>query len=521
MYSAKVNYTASFLLVLVAFVFLLLATISTPIVTTFALAKTPDSSFGVFGYCTDGKCSSPTYPVELSNIDDKLNWLLASNTRNTLAKIFILTPIALGFNFFTMVLALICNFAGSRSVVLAAIVINFIAVLATIISAIITILVFHPYLQWTGWILIGSAAASLISLVIMTLTLTKFVSDEEDIHELALDAARSSAERERFDKLFGGHPPITTSYNDRSSSTMENDYDYKAFKVTSTSSGNAGASAVTQVASAVSLGQNRYQPGYNNYNYSNAAGTGFNNQTSTFNKSNPSIGYVPSNNVLPPEAPNVPYPPETPTSVYPNASSSFSINHNTSVFEHHPEVEGHKPFTELDDDFHDEELPKNTAPNDSDAESDFTSVSQRAPNPEYNQYNQQPPPGAGYYQQQFTNVQHFQPEHQQQFQGQPPPPQQYNNNGYFPPGPALQHAPPPPQPRTTISDSVLNNNPDFSVGRLPMHSKRKVAPGFVPVAARYGAQQQRGAGGAYGNSSMRVPGPTPPSPRADGPYGFR
>ncbi|EGW33261.1 uncharacterized protein SPAPADRAFT_60601 [Spathaspora passalidarum NRRL Y-27907] len=539
MYSTRINFIVAFILVLVAFVFLLLATISAPVVKTFELAKTTTHSFGVFGYCTlkDGTCSSATYPLNLSDIDGKANWLLSSSTRDTLAKIFILTPIALGFNFITMILLLACNFVAggeSRSIVLITIVVNFITLLVTIISAIITVLVYHPFLQWTGWILIGSAAACLLSLIIITVSLTKLSSDD-DLDELVLEVnERSSAEKERFDRLFGGKPPINTSYNDHSSSTMDNEFDYKTFKVSTTSSGNggmgagSGTTAVT-AASAVTLGQNRYNP-YNKFtnstdDYQQPP------QVSSFSeqyaKSNPSIGYTTPQQ----DSTNaIPYP--TSAGSYPTDSSAFSINHK-SVFEHHPEVEGHKPFTELDDDFDDEELPKTTGghiPEDSDAESDFTSVSQRAPNPEYHQYSQ----GGGYYQQHYNNVHNFQSDTGSQLQPQQPlisPQQQqypvgYNRSGnyqpvpttppsagYFPPAPApVQHVPP-PQPRPTISDNVLNNNPDFAVGRMP--NKRKVAPGFVPVAARYAGGAPRGGG--YG----RAPGPTPHINRGDGPYGMR
>ena len=68
--------------------------------------------------------------------------------------------------------------------------------------------------------------------------------------------------------------------------------------------------------------------------------------------------------------------------------------------------------------------------------------------------------------------------------GQPSPyqQQQYHHQSQS------QSQPQPPR-GPTVSDNVLNNNPDFQFARLhqqqQQQQRRKANPGFVPVAARY------------------------------------
>ena len=145
--------------------------------------------------------------------------------------------------------------------------------------------------------------------------------------------------------------------------------------------------------------------------------------------------------------------------------------------------------------------------NDSD-DSDFTSVSQRPPNPQY--YGSNSGSGTGYLPSnvvsQYSHVQQYQPIHQQ---GMPPPPQppqqQYRPTGQYSPSPNMGYnntpmrsgggvpppgagpgpgpvpvsgsyfpnqgpVPVPPQQQQqvrgpTISENVLNNNPDFQFSR--------------------------------------------------------
>ncbi|RCK67097.1 pH-response regulator protein palI/RIM9 [Candida viswanathii] len=552
--------TVSLVVILASFVFLLLACISSPVVKSFYLGHTASHTYGVFGYCSNNNQDCYTgYPIRLSSVhDDSTNWILSNSSRDTLAKIFILTPIALGFNFILLVLIVASHF-GSRPVVLIGIAVNVISLILTIISCVVSILAYYPNLGWTGWILIGSAAANIISLIALILTLTVSNGDDDD--------SGSTFDNEDFGR-FTNYNRIDDKFNHiqtstfKTNSSLDDEFDYKpkesantgGFTVynnnnagqvrTAANNGPSGAASAAvgaasaavagaTVASASGPGSGRVVlPADRMANH----GSLTSNSSSYFNKpqtandftQRDTYGYQPS---PPPNtstsapgsagtASGLPYPAGTPTT-----TTNDKNEYDSSVFEHHPEVEGHKPFTELDDDSDDADeedvLVNNNRQaggngiNDSDEDSDFTSVSQRAPNPQYygSAY------GQGYQpqQSQYAHVQQYAPMHQQQqFQQQ----QQQQPNPYRPMPPQQQYAPGPAyagsnvsapgssyyssqgQPSLmpyqqqqqqqaqqqraapTISDNVLSNNPDFQFSRK-QQPKRKVNPGFVPVAARY------------------------------------
>ncbi|KAI5953996.1 hypothetical protein CANMA_004835 [Candida margitis] len=573
--------TGSLILILVSLVFLLLATISSPVVTTFNLGKTASYTYGVFGYCTDSNkdCSSATYPITLSSVDDSSsNWTMSSSTRDTLAKIFIITPIALGFNFILLVLVVASHF-GKRAIVLIALGVNIISLILTIISCIVTILAFYPNLAWTGWILIGSAAANLISLILLILTLTTLRNDDDNSEQEEDDDKHGFGTYNNYNKIDDkfNHIQTSTFKSPNSASSIDNDYDYKPSYSNNTASfgtpanqGNNGSNtrynghAAIAAASAASLANSNVganaQPGAPAQRTGTGTGSFTSNSSSTYQMNpqtandftqinNASGGSLVAGGGYKPPTGGAPYPTTPGTANNSSSNAAFS----RSVFEHHPQVDGHRPFTEMDDDFDDEEdlnagrTNVIVTTNDSDDDSDFTSVSQRPPNPQYNnQYGPVPQqrqqhPQQQYQSNQYANSQQYQPLSQQMGlqsappQGhlhpsyqpipnqyaQPPPPQQ-QQQPYRP----MNYAPPQPQPqqsgysRPTISDSVLSNNPDFNFARGAPQQKRKVAPGFVPVAARYGNNNRGGATANNASALMGRSGAGSTTTQAkSGPYG--
>ncbi|KAL6452465.1 RIM9 pH-response regulator protein palI/RIM9 [Candida maltosa Xu316] len=547
--------TVSLLLILVSFVFLLLATISSPIVTTFKLGETSSHTYGIFGYCyeNNSKCITE-YPMTLSSITNEksTNWFLQDSSRDTLAKIFILTPISLGFNFLLLVLLVITHF-GSKAVLLFAIVINLISLLTAIVSCIVVILAFYPNLAWTGWILIGSAAANLLSMILLIVTLMVFNSsdDGDDVSNLENEDFGRFTNYNRMDDKFNHIQTSTfkttsldddyeynykqkTSNNTTATSNTYGNYNHNNnTKDTSLSSiipasrtntatssgvgsgvGVGGSVPVAGAAGAVSssnYGQPSrvLPPGQRHVTShsltSNSSSYYTKPQTANdFTQRNNSYGYQnqqPQNQSQPQGEEGkseVPYP------------TRESANYSSSVFE----TNDAKPFIELDD-FDDvdddnevEQDLKNTNTNggglnDSDDDSDFTSVSQRAPNPNYYNNNQ------GYYANHYTNVQHYTPQHNQQQQQPQRYPQNYNQQpyrpqfnpayssvgsqasaggaGYYPnqPGPRYPNQPGPQQQRyfqqqqqqqqqqrPTISDNVLNLNPDLSFKAATTRNKK-------------------------------------------------
>ncbi|CAI5756833.1 unnamed protein product [Candida verbasci] len=524
----------SFILILVSFVFLLLATISSPVVKSFNLGHTADYTYGIFGYCWDNnsQCSSATYPIKLSDVDDSTsNWILNNNTRDTLAKIFIIAPIALGFNFVLLVLIFASHFSN-KGVNLIAIVVNVLAMILTILVTIIIILVFYPNLHWTSWILLGAAAATIFSLIFLILNLITLKRNDDNDSDTESGFDKFANYGQLDDKF--NHIQTLTFKSPNSTSSIENEYNYKQYDSTM-----SNVNSFSNTNSNLNNDSGFINKGYNNpppirtHNGSNS----FTSQSSSCyskppqtvndftntNSNSVASGYRPTGTTGvdgSTTSNNPPYPASTPKIT----NDSFS----RSVFEHHPQVEGHKPFTELEDDFDDEEdLTKNNQQqsNDSDDDSDFTSVSQRAPNPQYTQQQQQQQqqqqiPVQRNYNPQYQNVQQYQPMYQQtppqsyqqqvqpHYQSQPQPlqyPQQYNTSvspqGYYS-----------SQQRPTISDNVLNSNPDFNFARGQPQAKRRVSPGFVPVAARYKNQQSN-------NNASQLMGRNAASAR-NGPYGI-
>ena len=205
----------------------------------------------------------------------------------------------------------------------------------------------------------------------------------------------------------------------------------------------------------------------------------------------------------------------------------------------------------MDDDFDDddeEDLANNRREivniNDSDNDSDFTSVSQRPPNPQY--YGSNSEVVLGIYLQMwlintlmFSNINLY-INKVCHHHTQPPQQQQYRPTGQYSPSPIWvihtmrsggvyhQGAGPGPVPvpvsgsyfpnqgsalRTTtttttvrgptISENVLNNNPDFQF-RGGQQQKR-VNPGFVPVAARYNNNNNNSTTGSLiGDQVIRI-----------------
>ena len=92
----------------------------------------------------------------------------------------------------------------------------------------------------------------------------------------------------------------------------------------------------------------------------------------------------------------------------------------------------------------------------------------------------------------------------------PPSASSSNNFNKIPPSHAAQQRP-------TISDNVLSNNPDFAFSRGGvLQQKRRVQPGFVPVASRY-----KGNNSTNQASAMMGRGGGADAPQVrSGPYGI-
>ncbi|CAK7901803.1 hypothetical protein CAAN1_11S04632 [[Candida] anglica] len=522
----------------VALAFLILAIISVPVVKSLSLGSTSNYTYGVFGYCNGSDCIKATYPWVPSQVKDNVrDWAMSSSARDSLAKILIIGPIAAGLVFFSVIFSLAGLFA-THIVGVIALVVAILAFLTTAVICIAVVMLFFPHVSWTGWILVGAAAAMLISIPLLLLA-TKYGSYEELENDSSsredLTRFEDYGEESKFgyvpppqsQTLGGGFPKQPNTYADTTTSSISREYDYKpvvttlgnGYNPTTTRDNNSiynanpqktfdftqkegVSSAPTRPAyvagqSGTGSSTSNYYSGEDKVSLVNGPNTPVSSQRNMAPTIVPTVATPTLHDAPLSKVPAVPYP----VSTYGSPNDPVRTPYNPTVFEHHPEVEGHKPFTELRDDdvnkFANEEPPI-----DSDTESDFTSVSQRAPNPQYYQGNSPerghappPPPHVQQFhlpqqqphlvrvpmmqqhQQQPLQIppqQHYQQQQQQQqpySYGQsaystpaPPPPPPHgpsSNIGYF------NQVPPPQQQQQrgpTVADSVLNNNPDFAIG---------------------------------------------------------
>lgn len=458
--------SVSFILMLVTVVFLVLSCITSP-VTSFSLGSTSSYKYGIFGYCQNsGSCSSAGYPYQLSNLDRSAKWFLARSTRDTLAKVFILCPIAAGLSFICLVFILLSHFLSTGMIILT-LILNILSFIATAIICVMVIITFHPYVDWAGWILVGAAAASLISVALMIATLfhrRPDASDDDDGDEVDLT---------KFDNNFNTAGGISLTNPHDETSSLSKDYQFKVQRppqqnvmgssVSSSSVYESPQSAhdftMQNKQSSASLNGNQGKKPY----YDDAAVNlvnGPNTPIQTRQQMAPNVvptTATPTMNDAPMSTiPQLPYPNNSPLN-----KPAYNPT-DLSVFEHHPVVEGHKPFTELPDDGVNQHQFHRSDELDSDVDSDFTSVSQRAINPKYNPHQTEQSYG------QYPQLQHYQPQFQQNQTSMPPPnaQQQYYSPQpqFYPQGQAPGARPAPVQKRPTVSDNVLSNNPDFSLG---------------------------------------------------------
>lgn len=508
-------HTASLVLLIVALAFLIIGTISQPVTGLISLASTSSYTYGIFGYCASAtaKCSKALYPYGVGDIDTKVSWLLANSTRNTLAKIFIICPIAAGVTLFALIAVVVAHAVGSMGIIVG-LILTILSLVLTAITAIVVVVTFHPNVSWAGWLLVGAAAAQLIAIPLLGLglRLVRNANDDDDDDEKLTAVEDLTRFDNTFEQKFNHVQPgfSAPSYNSNKlddNSSISKDFEYKikptpagyAPKNTSNSSiYNSNpqlASDFTQhQRSQALLAQNSSNKlYYEDAKMVNGPNTPVSQHIApnfVANRATPASNDAPAGNV-----PRLPYPQSNANS--PLNRPAYNPT-NLGVFEHHPEVEGHKPFTELPDDEDDPTTvhhnPNASVDLDSDNDSDFTSVSQRAPNPQYYPQGQQ-----GYFPQQYPNTAQYSPQnpqYQNQFQFQPqqqqqPPRQQFNGPPLsFSSGPNNYYSGSQAPAAPTVSDSILSNNPDFAFAGA---SRRKqfggpgrpqAASNFVPPAQR-------------------------------------
>ncbi|OBA24137.1 pali-domain-containing protein [Metschnikowia bicuspidata var. bicuspidata NRRL YB-4993] len=550
---------SSFLLA-VALAFLILSNVSTPVSSGLHLAASLSYTYGIFGYCDGDLCPSAAYPVLFGDVDTDSSWFFGSATRNTLSKTFIVAPIAAGFTFLAFVFTFLSLFVHASALKILSLVFSVVALVSSALIAVMAVLVFHPHVEWVGWLLVAAAGCCLVAapLLFLSIGVREDHDADSDVDQYAghtfgdisnmdppgrysagsLNDIKENSYGYAVDPLgsskeFSYRGPNTNEYpadrTDSLNKSLLEALPKTANDVTKPRPymANGPGASINSFQNNAHLGTNAQGPGSSANSLQQNAYSSLNIQsgpsTPIASKRQLAPNVVPSEgmtyNI---EQPGVmpPYPQKD------HAPSIYSL-HNYGVFDHHPTVEGHRPFTEAQDVDEAAERASVTLEihADSDNESDFTSVSQRPPNESYvvprvspqrmqqQSYQQGMPPQAFQVPQgqlparpQNQYASHVPP--------QPGPGQSYapraQGPGYGQPGqsyaqpgqnfgqPQMQAAAPRPVTRATISDNALSNNPDFAIG-FSGRKKQVGRPG-------YGAPRP---GAAF----------TPRTGQRDGPYG--
>ncbi|KAF2160273.1 hypothetical protein M409DRAFT_29362 [Zasmidium cellare ATCC 36951] len=148
---------------LVAFVLLLLSTISTPVIKGIPLGSFQGYNFGVLGWCKGDRCEGPRVGYSTNGLFSGPNtdqdFSLPQDTRNSLSSILIVHPIAAFLALVCFGLAVAAHFHGpshSPRYLLALLILTFPTLLITLLAFLVDILLFVPHMQWGGWIVLAA-----------------------------------------------------------------------------------------------------------------------------------------------------------------------------------------------------------------------------------------------------------------------------------------------------------------------------------------------------------------------------
>jgi len=159
------------ILYLIAFVLLLLSTISTPIIKAIPLATHDGIDYGVFGACKGNECTGIKigYPQRPFGSDEDGDFTLSPDARHALSSILIVHPVAAFLTLVCFILAVAAHFhspAHSPRYLLALLILSFPTLLVTLLAFLVDILLFVPHVQWGGWIVLAATVLIVASGVV-------------------------------------------------------------------------------------------------------------------------------------------------------------------------------------------------------------------------------------------------------------------------------------------------------------------------------------------------------------------
>ena len=184
----------------VAFVLLLLSTLSTPVIKAIPLASYGGINYGVFGACSATECTKIQIGYSLDHLFNKNeegDFSLSSNTRQDLSAILIVHPVAAFLTLICFGLAAAAHFhspAHSPRYLLALLILSFPTLLVSLLAFLVDILLFVPHLAWGGWIVLAATILIVASGVVTCAMRRTLVSRKARKKRIAENAAMNGTE---------------------------------------------------------------------------------------------------------------------------------------------------------------------------------------------------------------------------------------------------------------------------------------------------------------------------------------
>jgi SUR7/PalI family len=158
------------LVFLVAFVLLLLASLSTPVVKGIPLGQDDDTTFGVWGFCQGDNCS----PIQIGYAVPDLTttagaFNLKPESRHTISFLLIVHPIAAFFALICFILSAASHFrsgAHSTRYLFCLFFMTIPTLLFSTLAFLVDVLLFIPHIKWGGWIVLGGTILLFIGSIV-------------------------------------------------------------------------------------------------------------------------------------------------------------------------------------------------------------------------------------------------------------------------------------------------------------------------------------------------------------------
>ncbi|KAF2674414.1 pali-domain-containing protein [Microthyrium microscopicum] len=187
------------ILFFIAFVLLLLASLSTPVIKGISLGEDEGTQFGVWGFCSqDGvNCSQIEVGYTVDDIaPTKNDFKLNAETRHSASYILIAHPIAALLSLVCTCMAIASHFHGpshSTRYLLGMFLMTIPTFIASLLAFLIDILLFVPHLKWGSYLVIAATVVILIA-SILTCGLRRTLSSRKDRRKRIAENAEMSGE---------------------------------------------------------------------------------------------------------------------------------------------------------------------------------------------------------------------------------------------------------------------------------------------------------------------------------------